>query len=142
MNLGFGVHGKVFTCRRLGCATTTALKIHERSVSYVRERDVYMRLQDLEISEIEGHHVPILVGLDDDLLAIEMSIVVRPFVLDFGGAYLDAPPDYSAEILEQWTQEKEEQFEENWLKAANILATLRRYGIYVADVNPGNIGFL
>ena len=106
-----------------------------------RERDIYFRLQNFEINEIEGHNVLHLIGYDDDLLAIEMSIVVRPFLLDFGGAYLDQPPDFSDEILEQWEADKQEQFEGNWPKAAAILETLRGYGIYVADVNPGNIGF-
>ena len=63
-------------------------------------------------------------------------------MLDFGGAYRDHPPDYDAEILEEWRIEKAEQFEDNWPKAASILAELRRYHIYVADVNPGNIGFV
>jgi hypothetical protein len=46
--------------------------------------------------------------------------------------------DYSSEVLDQWRQEKEQQFEDNWPKAASILAELRRYGIYVADVKPGH----
>lgn len=70
-----------------------------------------------------------------------MSVVVRPFLLDFGGAYLDQPPDYDDDILDQWELDKQEQFEENWPKASRILSRLRSYGIYVADVNPGNIGF-
>lgn len=76
------------------------------------------------------------------MMAIEMTVVVRPFVLDFGGAYLDNPPDYDAHILEQWELHKQEQFEENWPHAASILETLKSYGIFVADVNPGNIGFV
>ena len=119
-----------------------ALKIHERSRPYFRERDVYLRLRDIGISEVEGHHVPELIDYDDDLLAIEITVVVRPFVLDFGGAYLDNPPDYDEEVLEQWERDKQEQFEENWPHAASILETLKSYGIYVADVNPGNIGFV
>ncbi len=67
---------------------------------------------------------------------------MRPFLLDFGGAYLDHAPDDDEKILGQWQREKEEQFEANWPKAVSILAELRRYGIYVADVNPGNIGFV
>ncbi len=86
--------------------------------------------------------MPQLLDYDDELLVIEMTIVARPFLLDFGGAYLDHPPDYSSEVLDQWRQDKEEQFEDNWPKAASILAELRRYRIYVADVNPGNIGFV
>jgi hypothetical protein len=67
----------------------TALKIHENALPFVRERDAYVRLQSFEIRMIEGHHVPQLVNFDDELLAIEMSVVARPFVLDLGGAYLD-----------------------------------------------------
>jgi hypothetical protein len=118
------------------------LKVHERAESYERERDVYLRLRDHGIDLIQGHHVPQLIDYDDELLAIEMSVVVRPFVLDFGGAYLDSAPDYGEEILEEWRREKEEQFESNWPKADSILTELRSYGIYVADVNPGNIGFV
>ncbi len=140
--LGSGVHGSVFVFLRANASIKNALKIHERPTPYFRERDVYYRLQDLGIDEIEGHNVPQLIGYDDHLLAIEMSIVVRPFVLDFGGAYLDQPPDYGDEILEQWEADKQDQFEGNWPKATIILETLRGFGIYVADVNPGNIGFV
>ncbi len=138
---GFGLHGSVFACTR-STSIRNALKVHERSESYRVERDVYLRLRDRGIEQIQGHHVPQLIDFDDDLWAIEMSVVVRPFVLDFGGAYLDRAPDYDEEILEEWRREKREQFEENWPKAASILAELRRYGIHVADVNPGNIGFV
>jgi hypothetical protein len=102
---------------------------------------VYFRLRDIGIIEVEGHHVPEMIDFDDELLALELTVVARPFVLDFGGAYLDNPPDYSEDVLEQWERDKEEQFEENWPHAASILETLKSYGIYVADVNPGNIGF-
>lgn len=54
---------------------------------------------------------------------------------------LTHPPDYGEDVLDQWERDKEEQFEENWPRAASILETLMSYGIYVADVNPSNIGF-
>ena len=138
---GFGVHGSVFACVR-PTSIRNALKVHERAEPYRVERDVYLRLRDLGIDLIQRHNVPQLIDFDDELLVIEMSVVVRPFVLDFGGAYLDRTPDYDEEILEEWRRDKEEQFELNWPKAESILAELRRYGIYVADVNPGNIGFV
>ena len=138
---GFGMHGSVFACVR-PTLSRNALKVIERAEPYTVERDVYLRLRELRIDQIQGHNVPQLIDFDDELLVIEMSVVVRPFVLDFGGAYLDRAPDYDEEILEEWRRDKEEQFEENWPKAESILAELRRYGIYVADVNPGNIGFL
>ena len=139
---GCGVHGSVFGCIRTTSDVQNALKIHEHSNAYRIERDVYLRLRELGIDLIQGHNVPQLIDYDDDLLVIEISVVVRPFVLDFGGAYLDRPQDYDDEILEEWRREKAEQFEGNWPKASSILAELRGYGIYVADVNPGNIGFV
>ena len=92
--LDFGVHGTVFACVRASSFGHNALKIHERETPYNRERDVYPRLRNLEIKVIAGHHVPQLIDYDDELLAIEMSIVVRSFLLDFGGTYLDRPPEY------------------------------------------------
>lgn len=142
LSFGFGVHGSVFACSSTSPVGYNALKIHERSSPYVREKNVYFRLRDCGLIEVEGHHIPEMIDFDDELLAIELTVVVRPFVLDFGGAYLDNPPDYSEEVLEQWERDKQEQFEENWPQAANILEMLKSYGIYVADVNPGNIGFV
>ncbi|MDX1926102.1 MAG: hypothetical protein SFV81_06270 [Pirellulaceae bacterium] len=81
---GFGVHGSVFACSGASPIGYNALKIHERRRPYACERDVYLRLKDMGINEVEGHHVPELVEYDDELMAIEMTVVVRPFVLDFG----------------------------------------------------------
>ena len=36
---------------------------------------------------------------------------------------------------------KRQQFGANWDRVQSIMATLRRYGIYLADVKPGNISF-
>lgn len=117
------------------------MKIHRREVAYDREVGVYLRLQDLEINEVCGHEVPLLLQYDDDLLSIEMTTVSPPFCLDFGGAYLDRPPDYSDEVWEDWRQEKSDAFEDNWPAVEEILAEFRYMGIYIADVNPGNIKF-
>ena len=141
--LGSGVHGSVFACRHhYDLAGRNAVKVFERPEPYLRERDVYLRLRGLGIDNIRGHSVPQLVDVDDELLVIEMTVVTRPFVLDFAGAYLDRAPDYDAETLEEWRKEKVEQFEENWPAAESILYSLECYGIFVADVNPGNIAFV
>ena len=100
-----------------------------------------MRLQDLEIDEVNGHAVPILIGYDDDLLAIEMTTVSPPFVLDFGGAYLDRPPDYSDEVWQDWREMKSDAFEDNWPAVEEILGEFQSYGICIADVNASNIRF-
>ena len=70
-----------------------------------------------------------------------MTIVYPPFCLDFGGAYLDRPPDYSDEVWRDWEEEKRDAFEDNWPVVEEILAEFRLIGIYIADVNPGNIKF-
>lgn len=137
--LGHGVQGCAWSTNR-----DSALKILGDQTPYVRERDVYVRLQELKASEVQGFIVPRLKGFDDALFGIEMTLVSPPFVLDFGGAYLDQPPEHmlNPEIRGQWEIEKREQFEEQWPNVLTILAEFeRRYGIYIADVNPGNIQF-
>ena len=89
-----------------------------------------------------GFHVPQFVGADDNLRVIEMSIVTRPFVLDFAGAYLDAPPDFPAEIWAEWEAGEREQFEARWPEVEAVLAALKELGIYMVDVSPNNIAFL
>lgn len=41
----------------------------------------------------------------------------------------------------QWREKQEEDFGENWPVAACCLAELRSYGIFMNDVNTGNIMF-
>jgi len=47
----------------------------------------------------------------------------------------------SFEFAKDMRAEKSEAFEENWPKVESILAELQSFGIYIADVNPGNIRF-
>ena len=109
---------------------------------YQREKEVYQRLGRFEISTILGFNVPQLIDFDDGLLTLEMTIVKRPFVLDFAGAYLDARPEFSEEIWANWEAEKREQFEERWPVVQEVIAEFERLGVYLLDVNPNNIGFL
>ena len=139
--MGSGTQGTVFTALRPRYPSVFAVKFHLREVAYYREVGVYRRLQELNINEVCGHEVPLLLNCNDELLAFEMTIVRPPFILDFGGAYLDRPPDYSEEVWDDWRVQKAEAFEENWLAVEEILATFRLFGIFIADVNPGNIRF-
>ncbi|HLQ43681.1 MAG TPA: hypothetical protein VK137_03045 [Planctomycetaceae bacterium] len=142
--LGFGVHGSVFVVQRQreDGLVRSAVKFHEHWEPYCHERDVYLRLRDVGVFEVCGHAVPELLHYDDELWVLEMTIVKRPFVLDFGGAYLDRRPDYPKSVMRRWRAEKRWQFGANWPKAQVILFALEQHGIYVADVNPGNIGFV
>src|SRR5207247_2548812 len=96
---------------------------------------------ELEISLIRGSHVPELIRYDDELWAIEMTMVTRPFVLDFAGAWLDRAPDFSDEVMADWRAEKREQFGEKWPEVQAIVAILAGYGIHLIDVTPNNISF-
>ncbi len=137
--LGFGVHGIVFVVQSQRQPGFSAIKVHEREAPYCRERDVYLRLREHGVRQIRGCHVPRLLRHDDDLWVIEMEIVTRPYVLDFAGAYLDKPPDYSEEILTEWRAEKKEQFGDRWPEVESLLWSLERYGVYLADVSPSNV---
>ena len=71
-----------------------------------------------------------------------MTVVSRPFVLDFAGARLDQPFDFSEEVMADWQEAKQEQFEMHWSEAQAILRELETYGIFVEDVNPNNISLV
>jgi hypothetical protein len=139
--LGFGVHGIVFEAESQAVKGRCAVKIHSQEPAYCRERDVYLRLRERHVVEIQGFHVPELRQFDDDWLVIDMTVVQRPFVLDFAGAYLDGAPDFSEEVMADWRTDKVEQFGERWPKAEAILRILETYGIFMEDVHPNNISF-
>jgi hypothetical protein len=73
---------------------------------------------------------------------IEMTIVTRPFVLDFAGAYLDNPPEFSAAVWTEWAIEKQEQFGDRWPQVQGVLAALEEMDIHMVDVSPSNIAFV
>ncbi len=97
--LGAGIHGSVFAAEYQTEGGRSAVKGHERQPAYERERDVYLRLRECDVTGIRGCYVPALIDYDDELWVIEMTVVGRPFVLDFAGAYLDSAPDFSEEVL-------------------------------------------
>src|SRR5215469_14533587 len=92
--LGFGVHGIVFATECHRDSGRSAIKVHEHEADYRRERDAYLRLQEHEVKAIRGCAVPELLRYDDALWVLEMTVVTRPFVLDFAGGYLDFGPEF------------------------------------------------
>ena len=107
--LGSGVHGIVFAAESQLQFSVSALKAHESLSGYTRERDAYLHLQRFEVESILGCNLPALLDFNDELQIIEITIVKRPFVLDFGGAYLFQPPDFPEEVMAEWRAEKREQ---------------------------------
>jgi hypothetical protein len=71
-----------------------------------------------------------------------MSIVARPFVLDFAGAWLDTSPDFPEETWAEWEVEKGEQFGTLWPRLQAVLEALEALDIHMVDVSPSNIAFL
>jgi hypothetical protein len=134
--VGFGTSGTVFETLR-----NSAIKAHDGTASYERERNTYLRLRRRGVREICGHRVPSLVEFSDALLVIEMTIVTPPFVLDFGASYVDERPDYTAEQIAEWEAECAERFEDDWSTVQLIRARLASYGIYYYDAHPGNVRF-
>ena|SRR5439155_2659934 len=143
--LGSGVHGIVLVAENQtkagGREPRAAIKIHEHESDFLRERDIYLRLRQHAVKKIRDCHVPQLLRYDDALRVLEITIVKRPFVLDFAGAYLDRAPDFPEEVWDDWRADKAEQFSDHWPEVQAILRELESYGIYMEDVSPGNISF-
>jgi hypothetical protein len=140
--LGHGIHGIVYAAERNAEPGNVAIKVHRSREAYERERDVYLRLRESGTEEILGFAVPKLIRFDEELLVIEMTIVTRPFVLDFAGAYLDFAPEFSDEIWSEWEAGKRDQFENRWPEVQAVLGALESMDIYMVDVSPSNIAFL
>jgi len=75
------------------------------------------------------------------LLIIQMTIVSKPFLLDFAGVTLDHRPDFSEEVWREWEEGKREQFGNRWPDVQKVISELETFGIYLNDVSPGNIAF-
>ena len=140
--LGFGIHGSVHVVEHKSKRAKSAIKSHRATEFYLRERAVYERLSGAGVSDILGFHVPQFIRADDDLQVIEMTIVTRPFVLDFAGAYVGAAPEFSADIWTEWEEEKREQFGARWATVRAVMSALEDLGVHLVDVSPNNIAFL
>ncbi len=139
--LGHGVHGTVHVAEYSGKADRSAIKAFGRVEFYERERDAYWRLCRAGITEILGFHVPTYVHSDDEFQVVEMTIVTRPFVLDFAGAWLDRRPQFPEGVWGEWEAQKREQFGAHWNTVQALLDAFEALGIYLVDVAPSNIRF-
>jgi hypothetical protein len=139
--LGFGIHGIIFAASGNASYGFSAVKSHRSEEPYVRELSIYTRLAEEQVEAILGFNVPQLLGFDESLLVIEMTIVTRPFLLDFAGAYLGSPPYFTEEIWAEWEAKKKAQFGAKWSAVEDVLFELRRLGIHMVDVSPSNIAF-
>lgn len=139
--LGSGKDGSVYVAKRKIASARVAIKAHRFEENYLREKLAYARLRELEISSVRGFNVPEILDFDDERNILEMTIVKRPFILDFAAAYLDKRPEFPAEIWAEREAEKREQFENRWPVVRKILDAFEEFGIYLTDVSPANIAF-
>lgn len=137
--LGFGIHGTVVMAQRGN--GRTAVKHHFAADSFEREMDIYHRLRELGVRKVGEFYVPRLLDWDEELRVIEMTIVPRPFILDFAGAYLDWRPEFSDEVWAEWEARRREEYGDRWPIVRAALDELEGMGIFVLDVHPSNISF-
>jgi hypothetical protein len=120
----------------------SAIKVIRNRKNYADELACYVRLRAENVRELCGFAVPCLVGSDDELMAIEMSIVQKPFVLDFGKVYFDGGQfaAYGVKELARGRAAAQATYGDQWPKVAMLLHVLEeRFGIYYVDPRPGNI---
>jgi hypothetical protein len=91
--LGSGKDGIVVVARYKTKPSDVALKFFRFKDAYRREKHAYQRLEAFGVSRILDFNVPQLLRFDDELQVLEMTIVKRPFILDFAGAYLVGAPN-------------------------------------------------
>jgi hypothetical protein len=136
-SLGFGKDGWVYATNLF-----TAIKVYRSTSLFQAERDCYLRLQELNVVEVLGHAVPAFVAADDHLLALEMTLVQPPYILDFASARLDFPPDFPDDVLAQWELDRQDEFGPRWPHVKFIIHIFEQnFGIYLLDIHPRNITF-
>jgi hypothetical protein len=87
--------------------------------------------------------VPFLFGEDHDLRALEISIVDRPFILDFAGAKQPHEvPDFEEHVIEEYNERLQDMFGDKWTDALHVSEMFRQAtGFVLMDIHPGNIAF-
>lgn len=93
--------------------------------------------------------VPRLYGSDDELRVLEMEMVSRPCLIDFGKAYVDEYAAEYDEIASSFPKETQLQFDEmqrevwgdHYDRVQLVLWKLKQHGIVYLDPRPANIMF-
>ncbi len=136
--LGGGKDGGVWQTNRM-----TALKIHDRAESYRAERNAYMRFRDVGLIDANGFNVPELTEHDDELLALEMTIVRPPFVVDFASVVLDVDPELIEDEGHTIADLVRDRF--GHARVGDVLGIrdelIARAGAYLSDLHGHNIKF-
>lgn len=139
--LGSGIHGVVYEAESNAIPAFAAVKSHRSQTAFARERDAYLRLRDCDVFRIGRLSVPALLGWDDELCTLEMTLVAAPYCLDFAETWLDEPPDFPEQVWQDEATKIEELFGEKASEVQEVLAAFRALGLYVFDVSPRNWDF-
>jgi hypothetical protein len=138
VEFGHGLEGSVWVSER-----DSAIKIIRHRKNYADELEAYRRLQAGGVRQLCGFAVPWLLGTDEELQAIEMDIVQKPYLLDFGKVYFDGAQLRAFDRRElQLDRNRSKSFYSaaDWSRVAMALHVLEsRFGIYYADARPSNI---
>ena len=136
--LGFGFDGEIFLTN-----LNTAVKFFKEREKFSRERAAYEILSKCGVTCVLAHEVPQLRRADGELMAIEMTLVRPPFLLDFASAHPESEvPDFPEEVWAEWQERKLEEFGDRWAQVELVLGEFQRLtGLVLLDVNPGNIRF-
>jgi hypothetical protein len=70
-----------------------------------------------------------------------LAFLLHGYGLDFAGAWLDAPPNFTEETWIEWEADKREQFDDRWPKVQKIINAMEEFDIHMVDVSPSNIAF-
>ena len=133
--LGGGYDGLV-----LSTSGRTAIKAFNYDQLYRQELAVYRRFLERKFFQADDFQIPRLIGSDDQLNVIEMTIVSPPFIVDFASVVnLDTPPQFDDEIMKEARREQKENFEADWPKVKRAIFKLELVGVYMSDVHPGNV---
>lgn len=119
-----------------------AVKFLRHAEVYGREKRAYQRFALHRVRAVAGFNVPNFYASYDDLLAVEMEQVPRPFVVDFASAHLDEPPEFPPDVLADFHERIHDLFGPRAGDVFSLLNELgERYGVYMLDARPANIQF-
>jgi hypothetical protein len=138
--LGDGKDGRVFQTEH-----GRAVKFFNDEAIFRRELRAYQILQQRDIDQINGFQIPRLIQHDDNLRALEMTIVQAPFVLDFASSYTSeeyARFGFPEDVMDERVLEWSEIFGEHWPEVISLLeAFTRETGLILLDLSLNNIKF-
>lgn len=135
--LGEGTDGAVWAT-----SNNSVIKVIEREKTFETEFRCYERLMSHRVKEIDGLAVPALIECNRNLRIIEMTLVLPPYLLDFGKAYIDEPAPYTLEQLQEWRKQWGQFFPKGDIpRVYKVLRILKSYGIDYVDPKPWNIRF-